>query len=145
MHKVRTAETAEDIERCFDVMALLRPHIRREDFVDRILSQMQDGYRLTYIQDQDIVVAVAGYRILSNLGLGKFLYVDDMVTHEDHRSKGFGKILLDWLIEEARESGCSYLDLDSGVQRTDAHRFYEREGMERSSYHFRLRIDHERK
>ena len=44
--------------------------------------------------------------------------------------------LLDWLAEEAKEHGCGQLHLDSGVQRRDAHRFYFREGMGITSFHF---------
>ena len=35
-----------------------------------------------------------------------------------------GGALFDWLVAEARAAGCKQLDLDSGVQRFAAHRFY---------------------
>ena len=41
----------------------------------------------------------------------------------------------------ARAAGCSVLDLDSGVQRRDAHRFYMREGLTISSFHFARVLD----
>ena len=44
--------------------------------------------------------------------------------------------LLDWLAGQAREHQCDVLELDSGVQRFDAHRFYFRERMKISAYHF---------
>lgn len=37
----------------------------------------------------------------------------------------------------AAKAGCEQVHLDSGIQRTEAHRFYEGEGMERVSVHFR--------
>ena len=43
------------------------------------------------------------------------------------RSRGTGKALLDAAKDWARERGATHLELDSGVERTDAHRFYERE------------------
>jgi hypothetical protein len=49
-------------------------------------------------------------------------------------------MLLDWLVEQARLHGCENLELDSGVQRFDTHRFYFRKRMHISSYHFRLQI-----
>ena len=45
---------------------------------------------------------------------------------------------MSWMIAEAREKGCRYLSLDSGVQRHDAHRFYLNLGMNITSHHFRL-------
>ncbi|MGI8649755.1 MAG: GNAT family N-acetyltransferase, partial [Rubrobacter sp.] len=59
-----------------------------------------------------------------------------LVTSEDARSGGVGKAMLDWLEAEARQNGCVSLQLDSGVQRAEAHRFYFRERMTIASYHF---------
>jgi GNAT superfamily N-acetyltransferase len=64
------------------------------------------------------------------------MYVDDLVTLPTHRSKGFGSALLNWLRQHARHEGCAELHLDSGMQRKDAHRFYEREGMTIAGLHF---------
>jgi hypothetical protein len=36
----------------------------------------------------------------------------------------------------AVKEGCTQLHLDSGMQRKDAHRFYEREGMVAEGLHF---------
>ena len=86
-------------------------------------------------------VAVAGFRVGENLAWGRHLYVDDLVTSAEHRSKGYGALLLGWLRGIAKERGCRELHLDSCVQRTDAHRFYLREGLTLSSYHFKIAIE----
>jgi GNAT superfamily N-acetyltransferase len=96
-----------------------------------------DGYRLVTLYEKDAVRAVAGYRFMEMLYCGKIMYVDDLNTDEAHRSKGFGKALMDWLKAEAKVHGCTQLHLDSGVQRERTHRFYFREGLAISAYHFR--------
>jgi GNAT superfamily N-acetyltransferase len=83
---------------------------------------------------------VAGFRIIENLVSGKMLYVDDLVTLEEHRSQGYGKAIFDWLVQYARQEGCGYLELDSGVQRFRAHRFYLTNRMIISAHHFRLKL-----
>jgi hypothetical protein len=40
------------------------------------------------------------------------------------------------LNEIARVRGCDYLGLDSGTQRQKAHRFYFREGLTITAFHF---------
>ncbi|MDP3073534.1 MAG: GNAT family N-acetyltransferase [Opitutaceae bacterium] len=55
--------------------------------------------------------------------LGENLYVDDLVTDESGRSRGYGRALLGWLYAEAQAHGCDNFELDSGVQRAEAHRF----------------------
>jgi GNAT superfamily N-acetyltransferase len=135
------ANTDAEIAACYDVMAELRPHIDRGKFVPLIRSMQEGGFRLACIRVEGRVVAVAGYRISTNLVIGRNLYVDDLVTAETGRSKGYGRELLAWLRGIAVENGCKGFHLDSGVQRKRAHEFYLREGLELSSYHFSVRLN----
>ena len=137
---VEHASTDREIADCYDVMAELRPHVTREQFLPLVRSMQADGYRLACIRDRGRVVAVAGYRFGTNLFCGRHLYVDDLVTADSARSKGHGGELLAWLRALATESGCDVFHLDSGVQRKRAHAFYLREGMELSSHHFSVRL-----
>jgi GNAT superfamily N-acetyltransferase len=133
--------TDEQILAVHEVMHQLRPKISRDDFLATIKRMQEtDGYQLAAVFDEGAVRAVAGYRVIEMLWCGKILYVDDLNTDERHRSKGYGKVLLDWLKNEASAQGCGQLHLDSGVQREQAHRFYFREGMTITAYHFRLAL-----
>jgi GNAT superfamily N-acetyltransferase len=138
--KIREAKSDEDIARCFDVVSQLRTHLAREAFVARVRLQEEGGYRLAFLEDRGEIVAAAGYRLIENLSAGRILYVDDLVTDADNRSRGYGARLLRWLGEVARQEGCAKLDLDSGVQRKDAHRFYHAQGMVSFAHHFRLEL-----
>lgn len=131
------AETDAQILATLPVMRQLRPHVPPEAYLSTVRRMMRtDGYRLAAALDDDVVVAVAGYRRMETLYAGPVLYVDDLVTDERARSAGWGGRLLAWLREQARAEGCAALHLDSGVQRADAHRFYFREGMAVRSFHF---------
>ena len=101
---------------------------------------MREGFRLAFLESDGEVRAVAGYRILELLFSGRTLYVDDLVTREDDRSKGFGGQLFDWLVAEARREKCSAFALDSGVQRFNAHRFYLSKRMKIAAHHFTLEL-----
>ncbi|HYW91695.1 MAG TPA: GNAT family N-acetyltransferase [Gammaproteobacteria bacterium] len=138
----RLVQRDEDIRRCHAVMRQLRPHLREaERFLARVREQMQAGYRLACLEAPDgPVIAVAGFRTSENLAWGRFLYVDDLVVDEAWRSAGHGGRMLEWLKRQAAAQGCAQLHLDSGVQRPDAHRFYQREGLMLSSYHFQIAL-----
>ncbi len=140
-HVIRVAGTDREIEACFPVMAELRPHLAGGEFVARVRRQMGEGYRLAYLLEDGAVRAVAGFRVSENLAGGKFLYVDDLVTDRTRRSRGCGRALLGWLKAEAQRRGGAFLELDSGTWRKDAHRFYLREGMSLTSYHFRQKLE----
>jgi GNAT superfamily N-acetyltransferase len=134
--KIHLAETDADIARCFPVMQQLRPHLVAGDFVARVRRMQAEGFHLAFVEEGEAVRAVAGYRYYDKLFSGKNLYVDDLVTDTAQRSRGHGRALLAWLIDQARAHQCDNFELDSGVQRADAHRFYFRERMHVSSYHF---------
>jgi GNAT superfamily N-acetyltransferase len=137
---VELAESDEAILACREVMRELRPHLAEDDFLATGRAMQKDGLRLACIREGGRVVAVAGYRISTNLFCGRHLYVDDLVTAESERSKGHGKALLAWLRQQAVEHDCDVFHLDSGVQRKRAHAFYLREGLELASYHFSERL-----
>jgi GNAT superfamily N-acetyltransferase len=137
---IRLIESDDDLCRAFPVLEQLRPHLTKAAFLERVRRQMEQGYRVAVVESGGAVRAVAGFRVAENLFSGKHVYVDDLVTDADARSKGYGRQLLDWLMEFARANGCEMLELDSGVQRAEAHRFYFREGMHIASYRFRKKL-----
>ena len=99
----------------------------------------KEGYRIVYIEEQEKVIAVAGFRIATNLFMGKHLYVDELVTSEQARSSGYGIKIINWLQIKAEEENCNYFHLDSGTQRDRAHKFYFKQGFSIASYHFSKR------
>ena len=122
------------------VLLDLRPHLTPESFAAIYAEGYPQGLRYTVAYDGDRCVGVAGWRLVATTFAVRKLYVDDLVTDPGGRSKGVGKALIAELERRARESGCSILDLDSGVHRFDAHRFYHREGLTISAHHFTKRL-----
>lgn len=116
----------------------LRPDV--EDLGQRIIEQQDTGYRLAgvVIAGQGSAVAVAGFRVTTNLAWGRHLYVDDLVTRKEFRGNGHGRALMAWLVDQARHDGCAQLHLDSGVgsNRHDAHALYHAVGLRIDSHHF---------
>ena len=141
MH-IRMAWTDEEITACYPVVQELRPHVDESDFLAVVRRQQRGGYRMAFVESTSReIVAVAGYRVSECLAWGRFLYVDDLITRAEHRSAGYGAALLCWLREQAREERCVQLHLDSGTQRRNAHRFYEREGLQMTCYHYAVDVD----
>jgi GNAT superfamily N-acetyltransferase len=134
---IQEMTTDAEIASTFATMHELRPHLREEEYLATILRMRKtDGYRMAAAIEGGERPCVAGFRYGENLARGKYLYVDDLVTAATARSHGYGKAMLDWLAEEARNRGCQVLLLDSGVQRFGAHRFYLRERFDILGHHF---------
>ncbi|MEU9378226.1 GNAT family N-acetyltransferase [Streptomyces sp. NPDC048255] len=119
------------------VLRELRPHLT-EDLFRSVLSEGHpQGLRFTAAYDADgVCVGAAGWRIVANTYLVRKLYVDDLVTSATARSSGVGRALLAHLEDHARVASCTALALDSGTQRTEAHRFYFRERMSVTAFSF---------
>lgn len=140
--EVETRQIRTDAERreAFPVMRELRTHLDEAAFL-RLLSEMEpEGYRLFALRDAGRIVALAGVAVCTNLYHGRHVWVYDLVTAGAARSKGYGARLLAFVEDFARENGCDTVALSSGFARVDAHRFYEREGYNKTSFVFVKRL-----
>jgi GNAT superfamily N-acetyltransferase len=139
---VKEAAAEADIRRCFAVMRELRPNVASaDDFLARVRRQQAgSGWRLIYVEDAGVPVAVAGFRICEWLAWGKALYVDDLICLESHRGQGFAEALMLWTEDVARQEGCAEFHLDSGTHRLAAHRFYHRMKLAITSFHFQKKL-----
>ena len=138
--KIKIAKTDSEILSCFEILQQLRPHLKKEDFISQIRRQERQGYKLVFIEEDKKVISVAGFRLTEKLSKGKFVFVDDLVTDKENRSKGYGEKLIQWIIELAKENNCNVFELDSGVEKFDAHRFYLKHRMKISCHHFSLNL-----
>jgi GNAT superfamily N-acetyltransferase len=118
------------------VLAELRPHLTPQSLAAVYAEGHAQGLRFSAAYDEGRCVGVAGWRVVSSTSAIRTLYVDDLVTTAAQRSKGVGLALLSDLSERAEAQGCRVLALDSGTQRVDAHRFYLRERMAITAFHF---------
>lgn len=131
----------DDIRSTYPVMSQLRTHVPEHEYLSRVKRQSQTGgYQVAALFDDGQVRCVAGYRLSECLAWGKFMYVDDLISDQNGRSKNYGKQMLAWLVDEAQKNGCQEFHLDSGVQRHAAHRFYLRERMDITCFHFAKKI-----
>ncbi|WP_252736128.1 GNAT family N-acetyltransferase [Aestuariibacter sp. A3R04] len=133
-------DTGLPVESILPVIAELRTEMSGVSLAAQIRRQMASGYEMIAALDDGQAVAVCGFTTGEKLAWGKHIYIDDLVTVSHYQGQGAGKLLLDTVIDLAKERGCQSVHLDSGVQRFDAHRFYLRNGFFISSHHFALTL-----
>ena len=127
---IREVFCQADAPLCYPVMRQLRPEsASAEALADAWQLQAADGYRMFALLDGDVVGALAGFRQGRNFVHGRHIYVDDLVTDEAMRGKGYGAMLLNRIREEARSLGCGRILLDTPMANALGQRFYFREGM----------------
>lgn len=115
----------------------LRPHLA-SDYVAIMTGIFTDGGEMIVaVDDAGAVLGVAVYRCFRNTFSGIRFYVDDLVVDAAQRSLGVGRLLIAWLQQEAMRRGSQRLELESGTQRTQAHKFYFREGFVINAFSFK--------
>jgi GNAT superfamily N-acetyltransferase len=124
----------------YEAMLELRPNIGTETQFVALVNDVQrpTGYRLvaSFDDGNSVAAAAAGFHIRDMLAWGHYLYVEDLVTRASARRGGHATGLLAWIRAEAVRHGCDSLQLDSGVQRHDAHRLYLSCGYRITGHHF---------
>lgn len=96
-----------------------------------------DALALVAEAPDDVLVGFCtAYIDLDSVRYGRRCWVEDLAVDPARRSVGIGAALLDGALEWARSSAATHLELDSGERRTEAHRFYERQGGGWRSYSY---------
>ena len=113
----------------------LRPHLAG-NYVARMREVIGAGAEMAVALAGGEVAGVAVYRMVERTFSGREMYCDDLVTDEAQRSTGVGRSLMEHMRSLCAKRGCDAFTLDSGVQRSQAHKFYYREGMTITSFHF---------
>lgn len=138
--EIKTAQTKEDFLKCLEVIQALRPHLTAESLLDLVSKMKEESYTLIYIEDGGKAVSACGFRYLTTLFEGRYIYIDDLSTLPEARVKGYAGALFDYVVEKAKAEGLPAVHLDSGHQRYDAHRLYLSKNMKIVYHHFRLEL-----
>ncbi len=136
--KIELANSESDIAEAAKVLMQLRPQYSLEGMIAQIKKQRESNYQIACAKKENSIIGVAGFVISEKLAWGKHIYVDDIVTDQDRRSKGVGAAIIAWLRAYGRENRCQQLHLDSSVVKHPAHRFYLRNGFNIASHHFSI-------
>lgn len=94
--------------------------------------------------DYEIVVIVENARVLGWMSLVvrhriedvDFFQIAAIVTEESRRGEGLGKKLIAYAESQAKAKGFAFVGLQSSKRRTEAHKFYENSGFEKSKESF---------
>lgn len=115
----------------------LNPSMTLQRYEELLRIMLQNGYRMVGVfTPTGQCVGLSGFWVNGKLYSGKYLEVDNFVVDAPYRSKQLGKILSDWMQQEAQRLACDTIMLDAYTSNHAAHRFYFREGFHIKSYHF---------
>lgn len=136
-------KSKDEIMQGFGVMKQLRTHLNEESYYSLVQeAQEQENYKLYALIDDNEIVAVVGFQPMITLYNGKFIWVCDLVADSNKRSKGYGETLLTFVHNWSKKNQYDCVSLSSGLQRVDAHRFYEEKmNYDKVSYVFKKELE----
>jgi GNAT superfamily N-acetyltransferase len=127
----------------FDPPGTQPPSWDRSRAATAAVEAIESGDAEVFVADRGgrLVGFCTAYLELNSVRFGRRCWVEDLAVDPAHRSQGIGARLLAAAREWAREGGATHLELDSAESRTDAHRFYEREGADHRSLSYGWELD----
>ena len=135
-YQVKTIRTDLEIQQCWEVAFLLRPHLDKNNWSAMIAGMMQnERYSIAGIFDNDKFVAFAGYRIMTSLHSGNIIYIDDLCTLESYRGKGLASQLLRHVKGIALANHFDAVVLDTDFTNNTAQKLYLKNGFQLSALH----------
>jgi GNAT superfamily N-acetyltransferase len=110
---------------------------------ERVLKEaIEDEDATVFVADDDgeLVGVCTAYLELNSVRFGQRCWVEDLAVDPGRRSEGIGAALLGAAEEWARDGGATHLELDTGLDRTDAQRFYERRNPATKGFSYSWRL-----
>ena len=134
--EIKELTTLAEMMAQFETVKHLYPNMSLEKYQDLLQEMLPHNYKQVAAFEGDQCVGITGYWFGTKLWCGKFIEIDNFVVHPDHRSKGIGKHITDYINAKAEELGCVSIVLDAYTSNFPAHRFYYNQGFGPKGFHF---------
>ncbi|OUD35903.1 GNAT family N-acetyltransferase [Flavobacterium sp. FPG59] len=134
--ELKELTTKQEMLANIDVMRFLYPTFTLEKYDAYLTEMIPHNYKQIAVYEDGVCVGTSGLWSGTKLWSGKYLEIDNFIVHPDHRSKGIGKIMTDYVDAVARETGCNMIVLDAFTGNFTAHRFYYNQGYAPKGFHF---------
>ncbi|MGZ3863795.1 MAG: GNAT family N-acetyltransferase [Bacteroidia bacterium] len=126
---IKKLASVNEMQGMLHLIRELTPDLTEDSYKKMLQEMTPHNYFQVAVFDGEKPVAVSGYWIATKIYCGKYIEIDNFVVDKEYRSRNIGKLLIDWILNEGRSSGCQTALLDAYVENFRAHRFYYREGL----------------
>lgn len=135
MHLTQLTTIPEMISH-LEIIRQLYPEITLEKYQSYLEEMIAHNYIQIAVYDDGICVGLTGMWAGTKLWSGKYIEIDNFIVHTNHRKKGVGKMMTDYVEKMGREKNCTMIVLDAFTGNFKAHRFYYNQGFSPKGFHF---------
>jgi GNAT superfamily N-acetyltransferase len=134
--EIRVLKTKQEMLANYELLLEVYPNLKMEEYDRELDDMIPHNYGQVAVFIDNECVGLTGFWIGTKLWCGKYLELDNVVISSKKRSKGIGKVLFDYMVEIAKNEGCSMLALDSYTSNFKAHKFFYNQGFAPKGFHF---------
>lgn len=134
--QIKELTTIEEMLAQIDTMRFLYPKLSIEKYKSFLSEMVPHNYTQVGVFEDGVCLGITGCWSATKLWTGKYLEIDNFVVNPEHRSKGIGKLLTDYIEQKAISLNCSSIVLDAFTGNFAAHRFYYNQGYGPKGFHF---------
>ena len=134
--EIRELTTKEEMLVNIELMRFSNPTFTLKKYDSYLSEMIPHNYKQIAVFENNICLGVSGLWSGTKLWSGKYLEIDNFIVHPDHRKKGVGKMMTDYVDAKAKETGCTMIVLDAFTANFTAHRFYYNQGYVPKGFHF---------
>jgi len=134
--KVKVLTTTSQMIEQLELIKQLYPSISLQKYESYLLEMIPHNYKQIAVFEHDICVGLTGFWEGTKLWSGKYIEIDNFIVHSEHRKKGVGKLMTDYIEKLAIENVCTMIVLDAFTGNFKAHRFYYNQGFSTKGFHF---------
>ena len=134
--KLQEFTTIPEMLAQFEMIQFLYPKMEIETYERYLQDMIGHNYKQLAVFENNTCVGITGFWFGTKLWTGKYLEIDNFVTHPEHRKKGIAKLMTDYLSDKAAQLGCTCIVLDAFTGNFEAHRFYYNQGYVPRGFHF---------
>ena len=124
--------TEVDLQAVLDLIVELAIYEKAEDEVENSVEQMREDrfgkdkiFDFFVAEENGHIIGTAIYYFRYSTWKGKALFLEDLVISEKHRGKGYGKALLDAIVNQAKLDNCKQVRWQVLDWNTPAIEFYK--------------------
>jgi GNAT superfamily N-acetyltransferase len=126
----------DELKCSHEVVQALRTGLSYDDFEDLVYAMRHQEYRMYGLFEDDRLVTFAGVCVQVSLEHGRHLFLYDLVTRPEYRSRGYGTEMFRYLVDTARMFQCERLLLAAEEHNRNTHTFLEKNGFEKRACAF---------
>lgn len=134
--EIKELTTLEEMLDQIETMQYLYPKLTAEKYKSYLQEMIPHNYKQVAVFEENTCVGLSGFWTGTKLWCGKYIELDNFIVSPNHRSKGIGKLITDYIDMKAEQTDCTNIVLDAYTTNFAAHRFYYNQGFGPKGFHF---------